>query len=39
MPNLTCAKCGHVWTPKLKPPALPQECPACKSRNWNEAKK
>jgi hypothetical protein len=29
--------CGHHWTPKSQG-KVPQECPACKSRKWKEAR-
>jgi len=31
-----CKRCGHEWTSRV---AKPQECPACKSRAWDKAKK
>lgn len=30
-----CAKCGYDWKARA---AVPKECPACKSRNWNRRK-
>lgn len=29
-----CKQCRYEWTPRLEPPKLPKECPACKRRNW-----
>lgn len=29
-----CNKCGHKWSGRK--PTRPQECPACKSRNWHK---
>lgn len=33
----TCARCGHVWTPRKKGP--PTRCPGCTARNWLRAPK
>jgi Zn finger protein HypA/HybF involved in hydrogenase expression len=33
---LYCFKCEHSWTARAK---QPQECPNCKSRNWNRKPK
>lgn len=30
-----CLRCGHEWVPRI---AMPQQCPACKSRLWAEAR-
>ena len=27
-----CKACGYVWTPRVKPPKQPKECPRCKAR-------
>jgi len=30
-----CLRCGHVWQSRVD---NPQECPNCKSRNWDKEK-
>ena len=29
-----CLRCGHEWLPRTA--TVPKQCPACKSRYWNE---
>ena len=31
-----CARCGHVWMPRL---VKPEVCPKCKSPYWDRARK
>lgn len=31
----TCARCGHVWTPRKK--GTPMRCAGCKSLGWQNA--
>jgi len=35
VPELTCKRCGHSWTPRSNDPRM---CPRCKSYKWNVAK-
>jgi predicted nucleic acid-binding Zn-ribbon protein len=35
--ELDCLQCGHHWT--RRETELPQICPKCKRRTWNEAPK
>lgn len=32
LPSLTCARCGHTWTPRIATP--PKQCPHCKQTGW-----
>ena len=36
--KLTCKRCGYSWEARKDPKDI-RECPACKSRYWNRAKK
>lgn len=33
LPEYTCLRCGHKWTPRKK---QPKYCPKCKSPYWNK---
>ena len=33
--DLTCLRCGHVWTPKTDDVRI---CPKCKSARWDTKK-
>ena len=33
LPSLTCARCGHVWTPRSA--KLPKQCPHCHQTRWD----
>lgn len=33
--KLKCAKCAHEWMPH-DAQKLPQKCPKCQRRNWND---
>lgn len=35
LPELTCLRCGHRWTPRSSDV---KQCPGCRSVNWNKAR-